>query len=58
MKDPTHGLFKIPTAEERRIARAGAPVNPIKLAAMLTPMQGLLFFSGSGTGVEGETTIA
>ncbi len=46
MKDLTNGLFKVPSAEERRIARAGAPVNPFKLAAMLTPLQGLLFFSG------------
>ena len=46
MKDLTNGLFKIPTKEEREIARAGAPINPIKLITMLTPMQGLMFFSG------------
>ncbi|PWN35951.1 MFS general substrate transporter [Meira miltonrushii] len=46
MKDLTNGLFKLPSKEERRIARAGAPINPIKLIAMLTPMQGLMFFSG------------
>ncbi|UZJ55052.1 hypothetical protein CBS101457_004372 [Exobasidium rhododendri] len=46
MRDFTNGLFKIPTAEERRIARAGAPLNPIKLAMMLSPMEGAMFFSG------------
>ena len=46
MKDVTHGLFHLPSKEERIAARAGAPLNPFKLAAMLTPMQGLLFFSG------------
>lgn len=46
MIDPTHGLFKLPTKEERRIARNGAPLNPIKLAMMLTPLQGAMFFSG------------
>ncbi|TKY86371.1 hypothetical protein EX895_004520 [Sporisorium graminicola] len=46
MVDPTHGLFKLPSKEERRIARNGAPLNPIKLAMMLTPLQGLMFFSG------------
>lgn len=46
MRDLTNGLFKVPSKEERIAARAGASVNPFKLAAMLTPMQGLLFFSG------------
>ncbi|KAK0521493.1 hypothetical protein OC835_006868 [Tilletia horrida] len=46
MRDFTNGLFKIPSKEERIKARAGAPLNPFKLAAMLTPMQGLFFFSG------------
>ncbi|KAE8214359.1 hypothetical protein CF327_g2229 [Tilletia walkeri] len=46
MRDFTNGLFHIPTKEERKIARAGAPLNPIKLAAMLTPLQGAFFFSG------------
>ncbi|GAC95738.1 hypothetical protein PHSY_003314 [Pseudozyma hubeiensis SY62] len=46
MIDPTHGLFKLPTKEQRRIERNGAPLNPIKLALMLTPLQGLMFFSG------------
>lgn len=46
MVDPTHGLFKLPSKEERRIARNGAPLNPFKLAAMLTPLQGAMFFSG------------
>ncbi|KIS70048.1 uncharacterized protein UMAG_05122 [Mycosarcoma maydis] len=46
MLDPTHGLFKFPSKEERRIARNGAPLNPIKLAMTLTPMQGAMFFSG------------
>ncbi|KAL9938515.1 hypothetical protein V8E36_002234 [Tilletia maclaganii] len=46
MRDPTHGLFKMPSKEERIRARAGAPLNPFKLAAMLSPMQGLFFFSG------------
>lgn len=46
MRDPFNGLFKVPSKEERVAARAGAPLNPFKLAAMLTPIQGLLFFSG------------
>ncbi|CDU25649.1 related to carboxylic acid transport protein JEN1 [Sporisorium scitamineum] len=46
MLDPTHGLFKLPSKEERRIARNGASLNPIKLAMMLTPLQGAMFFSG------------
>ncbi|PWZ02074.1 MFS general substrate transporter [Testicularia cyperi] len=46
MLDPTHGLFKLPSKEERRIERNGAPLNPFKLAMMLTPMQGAMFFSG------------
>ncbi|SPO37847.1 related to carboxylic acid transport protein JEN1 [Pseudozyma flocculosa] len=46
MYDPTHGLFKLPTKEERVIMRAGAPLNPFKLCAMLTPMQWAMFFSG------------
>lgn len=46
MKDPTHGLFYLPSKEERRISRNGAPLNPFKLAMMLTPMQGAMFFSG------------
>ncbi|ETS61615.1 hypothetical protein PaG_04105 [Moesziomyces aphidis] len=46
MVDPTHGLFRLPSKEERRIARNGAPLNPFKLAAMLTPLQGAMFFSG------------
>lgn len=46
MVDPTHGLFRLPSKEERRIARNGAPLNPFKLAMMLTPLQGAMFFSG------------
>lgn len=46
LSDPTHGLFHLPSKEERRIARNGAPLNPIKLAMMLTPLQGAMFFSG------------
>ncbi|SNX84794.1 related to carboxylic acid transport protein JEN1 [Melanopsichium pennsylvanicum] len=46
MVDPTHGLFKLPSKEERAAARNGASVNPIKLAMMLTPMQAAMFFSG------------
>lgn len=46
MRDLTNGLFKFPSKEERVAARAGAPLNPFKLAAMLTPMQGAMFFSG------------
>lgn len=46
MKDPFHGLFKLPSKEERIQARAGASLNPIKLMMMLTPIQGALFFSG------------
>lgn len=46
MIDPTHGLFKLPSKEQRRIERNGAPLNPFKLAMMLTPLQGLMFFSG------------
>lgn len=46
MRDFTNGLFKFPSKEERIAARAGAPLNPFKLAAMLTPMQGAMFFSG------------
>ncbi|PWN43084.1 MFS general substrate transporter [Ceraceosorus guamensis] len=46
MKDITSGLFKLPTREERVANRAGAPLNPFKLMAMLTPMQGAMFFSG------------
>jgi SHS family lactate transporter-like MFS transporter len=46
MRDPFNGLFKLPSKEERVTARAGASLNPFKLAAMLTPMQGALFFSG------------
>jgi SHS family lactate transporter-like MFS transporter len=46
MRDYTNGLFKIPTKEERIAARAGASLNPIKLAMALTPLQGAMFFSG------------
>ena len=33
MKDLTHGLFKLPSKEERIAARAGASLNPLKLGA-------------------------
>ncbi|CAO1628732.1 unnamed protein product [Parajaminaea phylloscopi] len=46
MLDPTRGLFKIPTREERIAARAGAPLNPFKLLGMLSTMQTLQFISG------------
>ncbi|CAD6892850.1 unnamed protein product [Tilletia controversa] len=46
MRDFTHGLFSVPSKEERIRARAGAPLNPFKLAAMLTPMEAAFFFSG------------
>ncbi|PWN30288.1 MFS general substrate transporter [Jaminaea rosea] len=46
MIDPTRGLFKVPTKEERIAARAGAPLNPFKLLGMMNTMQTLMFFSG------------
>ncbi|KAK0546512.1 hypothetical protein OC846_005234 [Tilletia horrida] len=45
MRDITNGLFKVPSKEERIRARAGAPLNPFKLAAMLSPMDAAFFFS-------------
>ncbi|KAE8268847.1 hypothetical protein A4X09_0g3496 [Tilletia walkeri] len=39
-------LITIPTKEERIRARAGAPLNPFKLAAMLTPLQAAWWLSG------------
>ncbi|WFD00787.1 hypothetical protein MYAM1_003539 [Malassezia yamatoensis] len=45
-KDPTNGLFGIPDAEERVRLRAGAPLNPFKIIAMLSPMQWACFLCG------------
>ncbi|CAD6886278.1 unnamed protein product [Tilletia controversa] len=39
-------LVTLPTKEERIRARAGAPLNPFKIAAMLTPLQTAFFLSG------------
>ncbi|SPC61415.1 related to carboxylic acid transport protein JEN1 [Ustilago sp. UG-2017b] len=46
MYDPTHGLFKMPSKEQRRIERNDTPLNPFKLAMMLSPLQAAMFFSG------------
>lgn len=32
MKDLTNGLFKFPSKEQRKVERAGAPLNPFKLS--------------------------
>ena len=36
MFDPTHGLFHLPDKAERERMRAGAPLNPLKIIALLT----------------------
>ncbi|KOS15742.1 carboxylic acid transporter [Malassezia pachydermatis] len=46
MWDPTHGLFRIPTKEERIRMRGGAPLNPIKVIIMLSWMDWVRFFCG------------
>ncbi|WFD44848.1 hypothetical protein MPSI1_003519 [Malassezia psittaci] len=45
-KDPFNGLFRIPDAEERVRLRAGAPLNPFKIIAMLSPLQWAWFLCG------------
>ncbi|KAK0523580.1 hypothetical protein OC842_006096 [Tilletia horrida] len=39
-------LITVPTKEERARARAGAPLNPFKLAAMLSPLQAAFWAVG------------
>ncbi|PKI83555.1 hypothetical protein MVES1_002618 [Malassezia vespertilionis] len=45
-KDPTHGLFRIPTKEERIKLRAGAPLNPLKVLCIPGLMEWLWFLGG------------
>ena len=45
-QDPTHGLFRLPDKKEREHLRAGAPLNPIKIFAMLNLMQWVWFLCG------------
>ncbi|WFD44849.1 hypothetical protein MPSI1_003520 [Malassezia psittaci] len=45
-KDPTHGLFHVPNKAERERLRAGAPLNPIKIFAMLSGIQWAWFLCG------------
>ncbi|WFD32077.1 hypothetical protein MSPP1_003119 [Malassezia sp. CBS 17886] len=44
--DPTHGLFRLPDADERSRLRAGAPLNPIKIMMMLSTIEWLWFLGG------------
>lgn len=46
MYDFTHGLFKLPTKEQRLAERNGASNNPFKLAAMLTLKQWIYLTTG------------
>ncbi|WFD18565.1 hypothetical protein MCAP1_000769 [Malassezia caprae] len=45
-KDPTNGLFHLPDEKERIRMRGGAPLNPIKVLAMLTTMEWIRAFVG------------
>ncbi|WFC95530.1 hypothetical protein MBRA1_002178 [Malassezia brasiliensis] len=45
-KDPTHGLFHVPDKQERERLRAGAPLNPLKIFAMLNGIQWAWFLCG------------
>ncbi|SHO76643.1 Similar to S.cerevisiae protein JEN1 (Monocarboxylate/proton symporter of the plasma membrane) [Malassezia sympodialis ATCC 42132] len=44
--DPTHGLFHLPDEKERIRMRGGAPLNPIKIFAMLSTMEWIRIFVG------------
>ena len=44
--DPTHGLFQVPDKQERQRLRAGAPMNPLKIFAMLNGIQWAWFLCG------------
>ncbi|WFD22149.1 hypothetical protein MEQU1_000811 [Malassezia equina] len=44
LADPTHGLFHLPDEQERIRMRGGAPLNPLKIFAMLTPMEWIRAF--------------
>lgn len=46
MYDITHGLFKLPTHEQRLADRHGATNNPIKLACMLNFKQYIYLITG------------
>ena len=45
-KDPTNGLFHVPDKRERERLRAGAPLNPLKIFAMLNGIQWAWFLCG------------
>lgn len=45
-RDPTHGLFRLPDKAERERLRGGAPVNPLKIFAMLNTIQWAWFLCG------------